>query len=48
MKCWDNKPRDDTYLMENLEKLFTYRQATGLTPPAPELPEGWRGTWLET
>lgn len=43
MKCRDNKLHDETYLKENLEKLFDYRQATGFVPLTPEPPEGWLG-----
>lgn len=41
MKCRDNKLHDETYLKENLEKLFAYRQASGFVPLTPEPPEGW-------
>lgn len=43
MKCRDNKLHDETYLKENLEKLFAHRQATGFVPLTPEPPEGWLG-----
>lgn len=40
-KCRDRSLHDDTYLMDNLEKLFTYRSVHGFTPQTPEPPEGW-------
>ncbi|HWP80816.1 MAG TPA: relaxase/mobilization nuclease domain-containing protein [Candidatus Acidoferrum sp.] len=40
-KCRDRTLHDDTYLKENLEKLFTYRAEHGFTPQTPEPPEGW-------
>ena len=43
MKCRDNKLHDETYLKENLEKLFAHRQATGFAPLTPEPPESWLG-----
>ena len=43
MKCRDNKLHDETYLKENVEKLFAYRQTTGFVPLTPEPPEGWLG-----
>ena len=43
MKCRDNKLHDETYLKENLEKLFEYRKQTGFVPLTPEPPEGWLG-----
>lgn len=43
MKCRDNKLHDETYLKENLEKLFEYRAEQGFTPLTPEPPEGWLG-----
>lgn len=42
-KCRDNKLHDDTYLKENLEKLFIFRQETGFKPRTYEPPEGWLG-----
>ena len=42
-KCRDNKLHDDTYLKENLEKLFIFRQETGFKPLTYEPPEGWLG-----
>lgn len=42
-KCRDDKLHDETYLKENLEKLFAHRQATGFVPLTPEPPEGWLG-----
>lgn len=40
-KCRDKSLHDETYLKENLEKLFEYRQATGFVPGTVEPPEGW-------
>ncbi|HWT74054.1 MAG TPA: relaxase/mobilization nuclease domain-containing protein [Mobilitalea sp.] len=40
-KCRDRTLHDDTYLKDNLEKLFEYRAAYGFTPQTPEPPEGW-------
>ena len=40
-KCRDNKLHDDTYLKENMEKIFAYRQAAGFVPLTPEPKEGW-------
>ena len=40
-KCRDNKLHDDTYLKENMEKIFAYRQAAGFIPLTPEPKEGW-------
>ncbi len=40
-KCRDRSLHDDTYLKENLEKLFAYRAEHGFTPLTPEPPEGW-------
>ena len=34
---------DETFLKENLETLFVYRQATGFRPCTPEPDEGWLG-----
>lgn len=48
MKCRDNKLHDETYLKENLKKLFDYRQATGFAPLTPEPPEGWLGQMEQT
>lgn len=41
MRCRDNKLHDETYLKENLEKLFEYRRVNGYEPQTPEPPEGW-------
>ena len=41
--CRDRSLHDDTYLKENLEKLFTYRTEHGFTPVSSEPPEGWLG-----
>lgn len=43
MKCRDNKLHNETYLKENLEKLFGYRKQTGFVLLTPEPPEGWLG-----
>ena len=43
MKCRDNKLHDETYLKENMERLFTYRAEHGFIPLTPEPPEGWLG-----
>ncbi len=40
-KCRDRTLHNDTYLKENLEKLFAYRAEHGFTPQTPEPPEGW-------
>lgn len=40
-KCRDRSLHDDTYLKENLEKLFVYRQETGFIPGSQEPPQGW-------
>lgn len=40
-KCRDRSLHDDTYLKDNLEKLFAYRQANGFIPGTPEPPQGW-------
>jgi len=40
-KCRDRSLHDDTYLKENLEKLFVYRAEHGFTPLTPEPSEGW-------
>lgn len=40
-KCRDRTLHDETYLKENLEKLFAYRAEHGYTPQTPEPPEGW-------
>lgn len=42
-KCRDNSLHDETFLKENLEALFAYRQATGFRPCTPEPDEGWLG-----
>lgn len=34
---------DETFLKENLETLFAYRQAVGFRPNTPEPEEGWMG-----
>ena len=42
-KCRDSSLHDETFLKENLEMLFVYRQATGFQPCTPEPDEGWLG-----
>ena len=42
-KCRDSSLHDETFLKENLEALFAYRQATGFRPQTPEPVEGWLG-----
>ena len=42
-KCRDSSLHDETFLKENLEALFTYRQAIGFRPQTPEPDEGWLG-----
>ena len=40
-KCRDSSLHDETFLKENLETLFIYRQATGFCPRTLEPNEGW-------
>jgi len=42
-KCRDSSLHDDTFLKENLELLFAYREATGFVPNTLEPDEGWLG-----
>ncbi|MBD5133638.1 MAG: relaxase/mobilization nuclease domain-containing protein [Clostridiales bacterium] len=42
-KCRDSSLHDETFLKENLEMLFAYRQAVGFCPQTPEPDEGWLG-----
>lgn len=42
-KCRDRSLHDETFLKENLELLFTYRQAVGFYPGTLEPDEGWMG-----
>ena len=42
-KCRDSSLHDETFLKENLEALFAYRQAAGFRPQTPEPDEGWLG-----
>ena len=42
-KCWDSSLHDETFLKENLEALFAYRQAVGFCPGSVEPDEGWIG-----
>ena len=46
--CRDRSLHDETYLKENLEKLFAYRAEHGFTPLTPEPPEGWLGQIKQT
>ncbi|MCI9333089.1 MAG: relaxase/mobilization nuclease domain-containing protein [Oscillibacter sp.] len=42
-KCRDRGLHDETFLKENLEALFIYRQAVGFRPGSVEPYEGWMG-----
>lgn len=42
-KCRDSSLHDDTFLKENLELLFAYREVTGFVPNTLEPDEGWLG-----
>ncbi len=42
-KCRDSSLHDETFLKENLEALFAYRQAVGFYPGSVEPDEGWMG-----
>ena len=42
-KCRDSSLHDETFLKENLEALFAYRQTVGFQPATPEPNEGWMG-----
>lgn len=42
-KCRDSSLHDETFLKENLETLFAYRQTTGFRPRTLEPDEGWMG-----
>ena len=42
-KCRDGSLHDETFLKENLEMLFAYRQATDFRLGTPEPDEGWLG-----
>ena len=42
-RCRDSSLHDETFLKENLEMLFAYRQATGFQPGTEEPDEGWLG-----
>ena len=42
-KCRDSSLHDETFLKENLEALFIYRQTTGFRPRTLEPDEGWIG-----
>lgn len=40
-RCRDISLHDDTYLKDNLEKLFDWRMAHRFVPGTPEPPQGW-------
>ncbi len=42
-RCRDSSLHDETFLKENLEALFAYRQAVGFYPGSAEPDEGWLG-----
>lgn len=42
-KCRDSSLHDETFLKENLEALFIYRQAVDFRPGSVEPDEGWMG-----
>ncbi len=42
-RCRDSSLHDETFLKENLELLFAYRQATDFQPLSGEPDEGWLG-----
>ena len=42
-KCRDRSLHDETFLKENLEALFVYRQTVGFRPGSMEPDEGWLG-----
>lgn len=42
-KCRDKSLHDETFLKENLDALFTYRQTLGFRPGSVEPDEGWMG-----
>ena len=46
-KCRDRSLHDETFLKENLEALFIYRQAMGFLPGSVEPDEGWMGELTE-
>lgn len=48
MKCRDYRLHDETYLKDNMEKLFEYRATHGFIPQTPEPPEGWLGQLYPT
>lgn len=45
-KCRDSSLHDETFLKENLEALFIYRQAVDFRPGSVEPDEGWLVIWL--
>ena len=42
-RCRDSSLHDETFLKENLETLFAYRQTVGFYPGSIEPDEGWLG-----
>ena len=42
-RCRDSSLHDETFLKQNLEMLFLYRQTFGFTPATEEPDEGWLG-----
>ncbi len=42
-KCRDSSLHDETFLKENLEALFAYRQEVGFVPGSTEPEIGWMG-----
>ena len=46
-KCRDSSLHDEMFLKENLEALFTYRQATGFCPGSTEPDKGWMGELVD-
>ena len=42
-RCRDSSLHDETFLKENLEMLFRFRQVFGFTPGTEEPDEGWMG-----
>ena len=46
-KCRDSSLHDETFLKENLEALFIYRQTVGFRPGSVEPDEGWLGELAE-
>ena len=42
-KCRDSSLHDETFLKENLDALFAYRQVAGFRSSTPEPDAGWLG-----